>query len=135
MSQTPKPYEDSVHTAFVCIVWPNSHTLCWMRFSVRISAHVFTTSQSLAFAFFLEQCSEQVVIWLTNYPLAVICLSLHRGKDKSPFVLMVGKCCRFVLLNVTQESRAINCTMSPLKSPACFMSQAAASLSNAFALS
>jgi len=48
---------------------------------------------------------------------------------------MVGKCCRDVLLNATQEFRAINCTVSSLKSPACFMSQADTSLSNTFALS
>jgi len=27
---------------------------------------------------------------------------------------MVGKCCRYALLNATQESRAINCSVSPL---------------------
>jgi len=62
-------------------------------------------------------------------------LSLHRGKDKSPFVLKVGTCCSYALLKATQESRAIKGTVSPLKSPAWFVSQAAGRLGNAFALS
>jgi len=38
------------------------------------------------------------------------------------------------LLNATYEPRAINCAVSPLRSPAGFVSLAAASLSNAFAI-
>ena len=81
-----------------------------------------------------EQCRERVV-WLTDRPFFAVWLSLHCGKDKSPFALIVGKCCRYAFLHATQESRAINCTVSPLEFPACFVSQAAASLSNAFAIS
>jgi len=44
---------------------------------------------------------------------------------------MFGKRCRYALLHATQESRAINCTVSPFKSSACFVSQAAVSLCNA----
>jgi len=50
-------------------------------------------------------------------------------------VLKVGTCCSYALLKATQESRAIKGTVSPLKSPAWFVSQAAGRLGNAFALS
>jgi len=89
-----------VHTAFVCITWLNSHTLCWMRFSVCFSMCAVTTSHNLAWAPFFEQCSEQVVVWLANRLFSTISLSLHCGNDKLPIVLMVGKCCCYALLTL-----------------------------------
>ena len=45
---------------------------------------------------------------------------------------MVDRCCRFCVSKTSAELESINCTVSPLNSPACFVSQTAASLSNAF---
>jgi len=38
----------------------------------------------------------------------------------------------FCAIKTSAELDALNCTVSPLKSPVCFVSQTAASLSNAF---
>jgi len=39
---------------------------------------------------------------------------------------------QFCVIKTSAELEAVNCTVSPLKSPVCFVSQTAASLSNAF---
>ena len=78
-----------------------------MCFSVRISARVFTTSQGLARAPFTSSVASEFVVWLTDRPFAATCSSFYRGKDKSPFVLMVGKCCRYALLDATPRLRQI----------------------------
>ena len=88
-----------------------------MRFSVHFSVGAFTTPRRFAFvAFFINpRCAVSVpVVRKINRPFSATGVYFYHGKDKSPLVLRVCNCCRCALLNVTQNSRTINCTESPL---------------------
>jgi len=67
----PSCWAQTVHTAFICIMWLNSHALCWMHFS----ACVFTTSRSFAWTLFPSSvASELLSDWPINRFLQYICL-------------------------------------------------------------
>jgi len=126
------------HKPFTCShsvlsnTWLNIHAVRWMRFSARLSVHVFTTSRNLTCSLFIGSAvSELSSAWSINCFLRYVCCCIV-VKDKSLFVLMVDRCCRFSVIKTSAELEAINCTVSPLNSPACFVSLTAESLSNAF---
>jgi len=126
------------HKPFTCShsvvrnTWLNIHAVRWMHFSTRLSVHVFTISRNLSRSLFVSSAvSDLSSAWSINCFLRYACFCIV-VKDKSLFVLMVDRRCRFASSKTSAELEAINCTASPLNSPACFVSQTAASLSNAF---
>jgi len=126
------------HKPFTCShsvlrnTWLNIHAVRWRRFSTRLSVHVFTTSRNLTWSFFISSAvSELSSDWFINSFLRYVCFCIVM-KDKSLFVLMVDRCCPFCVFKTCAELEAINCSVSPLNSPVCFVSQTTASLSNAF---
>jgi len=99
------------HKPFTCShsvlrnTWLNIHAVRWMRFSFRLSVHVFTISQNLTCVLFVSSAvSELSSAWSINCFLRYVCCFLI-VKDKSPSVLMVDKCCRFASLKPVQNSR------------------------------
>ena len=98
------------HKPFTCshsvlrTTWLNIHAVLWMRFSSRLSVHVFTISLNLTWAFFVSSAvSELSSARSINCFLRHVCCFLI-VKDKSPSVL-VDKCCRFASLKPVQNSR------------------------------
>jgi len=99
------------HKPFTCShsvlhnMWLNIHTIRWMRFSARLSVHVFTTSRNLTWALCVSSAvSELSSDWSLNCFLRYVCFCIL-VKDKSLFVLMVDRCCRFASLKPAQNSR------------------------------
>ena len=126
------------HKLFTCShsvlrnTWLNIHAVRSMRFSARLSLHVFTISWNLTWSLFISSAvSELSSAWSINCLPRYFCCYIV-VKDKSLSVLMVDRCWRFASLKPVQNSRQKKCTVSPLNSPACFMCLTAASLSNAF---
>jgi len=126
------------HKPFTCShsalrnTWLNIHAVRWMRFSARLSVHVFTISRNLSGSLFVSSVvSGLSSAWSINCLLRYVCCCIV-VKDKSLFVLMGDRCCRFASCKTSAELEAIKCTVSPLNSPTCFVSLTAASLNNAF---
>ena len=99
------------HKPFTCShsvlrnTWLNIHTVRWMCFSARLSVHVFTTSQNHISALFVSNAvSELSSAWYINCFLRYFCCYIV-VKDKSLFVVMVERCCRFASLKPAQTSR------------------------------
>jgi len=87
------------------------------------------TSGSLERApFFISSAVSDFIICLTYRPFSAMSSSLYCD-DKPPCLVCYWS------VNVDVKPKAIHRTVSPLKSPACFVSQAAASLCNAFTFS
>jgi len=94
--------------------WLNIHAVRWMRFSAHLSVHVFTTSRNLTWSLFVSSAmSELSSAWSINCFLWYVCCCIV-VKDKSLFVLMVGRCCRFASLKPAQNSRQyfVQCHLS-----------------------
>ena len=71
--------------------------------------------QASVFVFLNLGCASSVSVHQQiNRPFSAIRRCSCRGKNKSPFVSGVGILCCCAWLNVTPNSRAINCTESPL---------------------
>ena len=100
------------HKPFTCShsvlrkTWLNIHAVRWMRFSVRFSVHVFTISRNLidGSLFVSSAVSEWSSAWSINCFLRYVCCCIV-VKDKSLFVLMGDRCCRFASLKPVQNSR------------------------------
>ena len=99
------------HKPFTCShivlrnTWLNIHAVHWMRFSARLSVHVFTTSWNLSGSLFVSSAvSELSSAWSINCFLRYVCCYIV-VKDKLLFVLMVDRCCRFVSLKPAQNLR------------------------------
>ena len=99
------------HKPFTCShsvlrnTWLNIHAVRWMRFSARLSVHVFTTSRNLNWSLFVSSAvSELSSAWSINCFLRYVCCCIV-VKDKSLFVLMVDRFCRFASLKPAQNSR------------------------------
>ena len=108
------------HKPFTCShsvlhnTWLNIHAVCWMRFSARLSVHVFTTSRNITWSLFVSSAvSELLYAWSINCFLWYVCCCIV-VKDKSLFVLMVDRCCRFASLIPAQNSRQwiVQCHLS-----------------------
>ena len=98
------------HKPFTCSrsvlrnTWLNIHGVRWMRFSARLSVHVFTISRNHTWALFVSSAvSELLSAWSINCFLRYVCCCIV-VKDKSLFVLMVDRCCRFASLKPVQNS-------------------------------
>ena len=99
------------HKPFTCShsvvrnTWLNIHAVRWMRFSNRLSVHVFTTSRNLTCSLFVSNAgSELSSDWSINCFLRYVCFCIV-VKHKSLFVLMVDRCCRFASLKPAQNLR------------------------------
>jgi len=99
------------HKPFTCShsvlrnTWLNIHAFRWMRFSARLSVHVFTISRNLTGSLFVRSAmSELSSAWSIHCFLRYICCCIV-VKDKSLSVLMVDRCCRFASLKPVQNSR------------------------------
>jgi len=99
------------HKPFTCShsvlrnTWLNIQDVRWMRFSARLSVHVFTTARNLTWSFFVSSAvSELSSAWSVNCFLRNVgcCIVV---KDKSLLVLTVDRCCRFASLKPVQNSR------------------------------
>ena len=85
--------------------WLNIHAVRWMRFSARLSVHVFTISRNLTGSLFVSSAvSELSSAWSINCFLRYVCCCIV-VKDKSLFVLIGDRCCRFASLKPVQNSR------------------------------
>ena len=99
------------HKPFTCshsvlrTTWLNIHAVRWMRFSARLSVHVFTTLRNLTWSLFVSSVvSELLSDWSINCFLRYVCFCIM-VKDKSLFVLMVERCCRFASLKPARNHR------------------------------
>ena len=99
------------HKPFTCShsvlrnTWLNIHAVRWMRFSSRLSVHVFTISQNLTCSLFVSSAvCELSSAWSINCFLRYVCCCFV-VKDKSLSVLMVDRCCGFASLKPVQSSR------------------------------
>ena len=99
------------HKPFTCSysvlrnTWLNIHAVRWMRFSACLSVHVFTTLRNLTWSHFVSSAVSKLSSdWSINCFLRYVCFCIM-VKDKSPFVLMVDRCCRFASLKPAQNSR------------------------------
>ena len=99
------------HKPFTCShsvlrnTWLNVHAARWMRFSARLSVHVFTISRNLTCSLYVSSAvSELSSAWSINCFLRYVCCCII-VKDKSSSVLLVDKCCRVASLKPVQNSR------------------------------
>ena len=82
----------------------NIYAVRWTRFSARLSAHVFTTSRNLTCSLFVSSAvNELSSAWSINCFLRYVCHCIV-VKDKSLFVLMIDRCCRYASLKPVQNS-------------------------------
>jgi len=99
------------HKPFTCShnvlrnTWLNIHAVHWMRFSARLSVHVFTISRNLTWSLFVSgTVSELSSAWSINCFLRYVCCCIV-VKDKSLSVLMINRSCHFASLKPVQNSR------------------------------
>ena len=111
------------HKPFTCShsvlrnTWLNIDAVRWMRVSARLSVHVFTTSRNFTRSLFVSSAvSELPSAWSISYFLRYVCCCMV-VKVKSLSVLMP-----FCVIKTSAELEAIKRTVSPLSSPACFVS-------------